>query len=99
LQKIISNFQASYPRVMLDIHRLNHRVLIDGLESGSLDVIFVLQYNTTFPSDFVWEIVYETKTSVILSSNHALASANNLKLTNIKDETFMLYQKKRTSPH
>lgn len=86
----ISKFAHQYPGVALQMKYRSFGELRRELEEGSLDVIFTLDFEIQNLSFSIYNRIRTVKCGLILSREHPLAAKQDLKIEELRDETFIL---------
>ncbi|MBF0875421.1 LysR family transcriptional regulator [Gluconobacter cerevisiae] len=94
LPDMLGQFRETWPDVGLTLTEGNSSQLLEGLREDAVDVAFV---RTSIPdvSDVVVELIVEEPMVVAVPRTHRLAKdapASGLKLTELENEDFILYQ-------
>ncbi|RCX09936.1 DNA-binding transcriptional LysR family regulator [Anaerobacterium chartisolvens] len=90
LPKVINDFKQRYPGVTIVLERHSFKVLREKLINGSLDVIFTLSFEVNDSLGILYDTVYETWGSIVMSASHPLANCEELSLSDLKDEKFVM---------
>jgi DNA-binding transcriptional LysR family regulator len=89
LPSILSKFQASFPKVGLDISTCAYDVILNELRTGIIDVAFLLANSIPF-SELKTECLRIEPLVVVSSSNHPLAGQNNMNIRDLADQSIFL---------
>ena len=89
LPSILSQFQASFPKVGFDISTCAFEVLLYELRAGTIDVAFLLADSIPF-SELKTELLGVEPLVVVSSSNHPIAKKNKLDIRNLADHSIFL---------
>lgn len=90
LPQMINDFKAKYPRVKLIFERHSFKTLREKLINNSLDLIFTLSFEIDDSLGILWDVVYRSGTSIVMSASHPLAQRTELALSEVKNEDFVL---------
>jgi len=95
LPSIIIAFQTDYPHVKINIHEMENFQALHSIQHDKIDIAFIAQVND-FNKNFSQQIQYHPMQvngafSAIVSKNSKLALKNQLKVQDIQEENFILY--------
>ena len=92
LCELIRQFSIAYPHINFTFIREHHGHLFRRLQHGECDLIFALKENspTNLGNKIGWKSIANTTFSVVMSSQHPLASRKSIRLEELADETLIL---------
>lgn len=85
----IRSFRRSYPEVDLSLEEANTPRLVEGLKDGRYDVVF-LRPGASGSADLQERLLVEEGMIVVLPADHPLSAVKQVKLAQLKDESFIL---------
>jgi len=85
---LLSAFTASYPRIQMRWREGNHESLVDGLETGLLDLAIL--YDFDVPRTLHCTPLRSMPMQVVLHADHRLARRDALNLADLVDEPLVL---------
>lgn len=90
LPKLIKTFKGSHPNVTIELERLGFKSLREKLINGTLDLIFTLSFEMENTQGILTNTVYQHNSSLIMDLSNPLAEQPNLKLSDFKDQNFVM---------
>ncbi len=89
-------FLADYPDTLLNVSSRNWTDLIGELREGIYDVIFIPDFDvfTLDEFDMPWTYVARSRAEAIIPGNHSLRDRESLTMSDILDESLIVYDKK-----
>ncbi|MCM8711201.1 LysR substrate-binding domain-containing protein [Clostridium sp. SYSU_GA19001] len=90
LPVIIRKFQKQYPQVTFVFERHTFKTLREKLINGSLDIVFTLSFELDNVLGVLSDEIYKVNSSIVMSSQHPMASSEHLSLEDVKAEDFVL---------
>jgi DNA-binding transcriptional LysR family regulator len=90
LPVIIKKFKEKYPSVNLILERHSFKVLREKLINKTLDVIFTLSFELDDSLGILSDVVHKGNGYIVIDKSNPLASKNDLKLEDVKDENFVI---------
>lgn len=91
LPTVISAFRAKYPDVRFQLKQGSYHGLIDSVIKGEIDMALVGPLPKL--EKIQGDILFTEKVVALLPSNHPLASKRELSLSQLKNESFILFPK------
>ena len=88
--KAIAQFIDKYPKIGLSFEAHSFNALREKLLNKTLDIIFTLSFEIDDALDIIWQPVFKTFTSIIISKNNPLSKKENLTLSDCKNEDFFI---------
>jgi DNA-binding transcriptional LysR family regulator len=85
----IRSFRRKYPEVDLSLVEANTPRLVEGVTDGSYDVVF-LRPGAAGSADLQERLLVEEAMVAVLPTDHPLSRAKNIRLSELKDEPFIL---------
>jgi DNA-binding transcriptional LysR family regulator len=90
LTQITASFREKYPNIKLIFERHSFKTLREKLINGSLDVVFTLSFEIDDNMGILYDKLFKAYTCVAMSTSHPLINRENLKLSDLKDENFLM---------
>ena len=90
LPDMLQQFYASYPEVEIDLVYLNQKELVSGLYTGTLDVLFTLQFEVDGRRYIEYKVVSESRDHIAVHITNPLAKKDFVTLGELENETFIL---------
>ena len=86
---LMAEFRARYPGVTIELQENGSRVLQGMVQAGELDLAVSLR---PIPADLAWLGVRDDPLVALLPPGHPLAGRKNLKLADLADAPFLLFE-------
>jgi DNA-binding transcriptional LysR family regulator len=86
----IRSFRRSYPDVGLSLEEANTTRLVGGLNAGELDVVF-LRPGSAGTDGLQLRLLSEEPMLVVLPSSHPAAASDQVELTRLRNDPFILF--------
>lgn len=90
----IECFTQKHPRVRVELRDLSSTEMLEGLQSGDLDVA-VRVAPTKGSTDLEWTVVKQQAWRVAMNRNHALASKKSVRPRDLDDQKMVLFCKEQ----
>lgn len=90
LPGIINSFKSRYPDTKLVFERHSWKTLREKLINGAIDVAFTLSFEVDDSLGILWSNISKTTPSIVMSSAHPLAKRNDITLSDLKNENFVV---------
>ncbi|UOF88662.1 LysR family transcriptional regulator [Fodinisporobacter ferrooxydans] len=90
LPTVISAFRDKYPGIGFQLRQGSYRYLIESVIKGSIDLAFVGPVPTN-EKDIKGHILFVERIVALLSSDHVLADRPSLRLSQLRDDSFVLF--------
>ena len=88
---LLLNFRDSFPQIKFGLSEMDNAKQIDGLLSQRIDLGFVRLEKV--PAELAIKPVFEDTFSLVLPADHALTKRKFKSLSQVKEETFILFEK------
>jgi DNA-binding transcriptional LysR family regulator len=72
------------------LRNYSFNALIEGLYSNELDLIITLKFDVDGRDKLQYEVIEQTRDHIVVHKDHRLAGAKYVKLSDFKDDTFMM---------
>ncbi len=97
---VLRYFEQFYPQVKINLRSYSFNLLIEKLYSGDLDLIITLYFDVENRENIQTKVIEHTRDYVVVHKNHPLAGEKYVKLSDFKDDTFMMVspEDSETSP-
>ncbi len=97
---VLRHFDQYYPQVKINLRNYSFNLLIEKLYSGELDLIITLYFDVENREKIQTKIIEHTRDHVVVHKDHPLAGAKYVKLSDFRDDTFMMVspEDSETSP-
>ena len=93
--RTIERFHATFPKAQLDLYEADTQAILKAIEVGESD-IGVVRFPTPKLASITMEPVLSDRYIAALPMNHRLAKRKTLKLTELRDELFILPSQRMT---
>lgn len=87
---VLRHFAEFYPQVKINLRNYSFNALIEKLYSNELDVVITLKFDVEGRDKIQYEVIETTQDHVVVHKDHRLANATYVKLSDFKDDTFMM---------
>lgn len=87
---VLRHFAKYYPQVRLNLRNYSFNALIEKLYSNELDVILTLLFDVEGRDKLCYQVIEHTQDHVVVHKDHPLASQSYVKLSDFKEDTFMM---------
>lgn len=87
---VLRYFSEYFPNVKVDMRNYSFMGLIEKLNSGELDLIITLNFDVAGKKGIESRIIENTKDHVVVNNKHRLANASFVKLSDFKDDLFIM---------
>lgn len=88
--EVLQHFATYYPNVKVNLRNYSFNALIEGLYANKLDMIITLLFDVESRDKMKYEIIEHTKDHIVVHKDHRLANASYVKLSDFKDDTFIM---------
>ncbi len=97
---VLRYFEQFYPQVKINLRNYSFNLLIEKLYSGDLDLIITLYFDVENRENIQTKVIEHTRDYVVVHKNHPLAGEKYVKLSDFRDDTFMMVspEDSETSP-
>ncbi len=97
---VLRHFEQFYPQVKINLRNYSFNLLIEKLYSGDLDLIITLYFDVENREKIQTKVIEHTRDYVVVHKDHRLAEAKYVKLSDFKDDIFMMVspEDSETSP-
>ena len=85
----INDLQEHYPGMTIEMERNSFRNLRQGLDRGTYDVLFTLEFELQGRDDWDSYILFKQPGAVAISRSHPLAGKENLTIDDFREEPFV----------
>ncbi|WP_169337713.1 LysR family transcriptional regulator [Proteocatella sphenisci] len=89
LPPFIKSFKENHRGISMVFERHSFKALREKLMSGSLDVIFTLSFEIDDSLDIVYDTIFKSRTSIVMSTTNPLSDKENLTFKDIRNEDFV----------
>jgi DNA-binding transcriptional LysR family regulator len=89
LPQAIREFRQAYPNIELSLHQYNWGELNKALMRDEIDVGFTMSYGLERFTDLESKVLFSDVIGVVMHKSHPLANETSIKLSSLKDETFV----------
>ena len=87
---VLKYFSKQYPNVDIKISNYSFGSLIDGINSGTLDLIVTLKFDIENIADVDFRLIQKTRDHIVVHKDHPLAKKDSVKLEDLEDEIFIM---------
>lgn len=91
LPKAANMFRKKYPNILLDISECEHGNIMQRLYDADLDIVFSIFLGMVEIPDIAWQPLLKLDQAVILPPDHPLATRDSIRIADIKDEPFIVF--------
>ncbi len=88
--EVLQYFSEYYPYVKINLRSYSFNGLIEGLYSNKLDFIITLRFDVENRDRLQYKVIEKTRDHVVVHKDHRLAGARYVKLSDFKDDTFIM---------
>ena len=74
----------------IDLQNYSFNALVENLYSSKLDLIITLRFDVEHREKMKYRVIEETRDHVVVHKDHRLANASYVKLSDFKDDTFIM---------
>lgn len=85
----INNLREQEPNLLVELERNSFRNLRQGLDRGTYDVLFTLEFELEGRDDWDSVILFQQPGAIVLSRSHPLANRDNLTIEDFRNEPFV----------
>jgi len=96
LTQITDTFREKYPNIKLIFERHSFKALRERLLNGTLDVVFTLSFEIDDNMGILYDKLFKAYTCVAMSTSHPLVGRKDLKLSDLKDENFLMISREES---
>lgn len=89
LSERINKLQQDEPNLLVELERNSFRNLRQGLDRGSYDVLFTLEFELEGRDDWESVILFQQPGAIVLSRSHPLADRDDLTIEDFRNEPFV----------
>ncbi|MCL6600473.1 MAG: LysR family transcriptional regulator [Alicyclobacillus macrosporangiidus] len=93
LPNVIKRFRDAYPDVELNLNHYHHGMLIRAIENGELDLAITTPFGLHRIEGIQVERILTEPFYVVLHRQHPLASRQHLRISELKDEKFIIHNR------
>lgn len=86
----LRHFDEFYPQVKINLRSYSFNALIENLYSNKLDMIITLLFDIKDRDKLQYKVLAKTKDHIVVHKNHRLAGAKYVKMSDFKDDTFIM---------
>ena len=90
---VLRFFAEYHPNVKIDMRNYSFMGLVEKLNSGELDLIITLKFDLEGRKGIDYKVIEKTKDHVVVHRSHRLADAKYVKLSDFKDDIFIMVSK------
>ena len=90
LPTIISAFKESHPNVAFHLRQGSYKFLIESVKKRDINIAFLGPVPVD-DEDIEWHILFTEKILALVPSSHPLATQENLRLRDLRNEDFVLF--------
>lgn len=87
---VLKHFANCYPNVKINLQNYSFNALVENLYSSRLDLIITLRFDVEHREKMKYRVIEETRDHVVVHKDHRLANASYVKLSDFKDDTFIM---------
>lgn len=87
---VLQYFAEFYPQVKINLRNYSFNRLIEKLFSNELDLIITLKFDVVGRKNISYTVIEETRDYVVVHKDHRLADASHVKLSDFREDTFMM---------
>ena len=87
---VLKHFANCYPNVKINLQNYSFNALVENLYSSKLDLIITLRFDVEHREKMKYRVIEETRDHVVVHKDHRLANASYVKLSDFKDDTFIM---------
>ena len=87
---VLKHFANCYPNVKINLKNYSFNALVENLYSSKLDLIITLRFDVEHREKMKYRVIEETRDHVVVHKDHRLANASYVKLSDFKDDTFIM---------
>jgi len=85
----INSLREQEPNLLVELERNSFRNLRQGLDRGTYDVLFTLEFELEGRDDWDSIMLFQQPGAIVLSRSHPLADRDNLTIEDFRDEPFV----------
>ena len=85
----INRLREQEPKLLVELERNSFRNLRQGLDRGTYDVLFTLEFELEGRDDWESVILFQQPGAIVLSRSHPLADRDNLTIEDFRNEPFV----------
>jgi len=85
----INNLREQEPNLLVELERNSFRNLRQGLDRGTYDVLFTLEFELEGRDDWDSVILFQQPGAIVLSRSHPLANRDDLTIEDFRNEPFV----------
>lgn len=85
----INTLREQEPKLLVELERNSFRNLRQGLDRGTYDVLFTLEFELAGRDDWESVILFQQPGAIVLSRSHPLADRDNLTIEDFRNEPFV----------
>ena len=85
----INSLREQEPKLLVELERNSFRNLRQGLDRGTYDVLFTLEFELEGRDDWESVILFQQPGAIVLSRSHPLADRDNLTIEDFRNEPFV----------
>ncbi|MBU2870636.1 LysR family transcriptional regulator [Colwellia sp. E2M01] len=93
MAKLVRTYKLEFPQVHVTLFEMTVTEQIEALKSDRIDIAFTRPLPNSIEDEFIHHNVYFDKLVAIVHSNHYLASKEVINLTELKAESFILFNR------
>lgn len=86
----VYNFHNEYPNIRVSVERRSFSELRQKLNEGKFDIIFTFDFEIENMKDIFYDVYCTIQSGILMSVKNKLASKNELKIEDFKNEIFIL---------
>ena len=87
---VLKYFSETYPNVDIKMNTYSFGKLIDGINSGELDLIITLKFDVAKIADVDYRQIQKSRDYIVVHKDHRLAKQDYVKLEELENETFIM---------
>ena len=92
----INNLRQQEPNLLVELERNSFRNLRQGLDRGTYDVLFTLEFELEGHDDWNSVILFQQPGAIVLSRSHPLADRDDLTIEDFRNEPFVVISRENS---
>lgn len=87
---VLSHFNQYYPHVKINLRNYSFNALVEKLYANELDLILTLKFDVDQRERIGYQVIEHGVDHVVVHKNHRLANASYVKLSDFRDDVFIM---------
>lgn len=90
---VLNHFNQYYPQVKINLRNYSFNDLTEKLYKNELDFVLTLLFEVKELEKIKYKVIEKTRDHIVVHKNHRLANHQKVKLSDLKDDTFIMVSK------